>query len=566
MTLKQKNEKGGRLPFLKYIILAMLLGLIVISIHGERVSAQSTPLTIPAEGDWVDHGLIFTKGPEGAWDSILWGGFAGCVTKKNGTYYLYYQGSDGYDDIEDTVTNRKIGVATSSNGLNFQKYANNPVVTHAPNNNIEEGAVSCGVSLDGGNMVMYYGANTYAGGSAVHANGIAAESSDGFNFSNSGVALNYADPNLWGNGDEVFPVISFKAPETNQWIVYYIPNGVSQSRTLGVAWGSNRLNLSNSAGVRNPSGSSITTWGMGGGAVSLQDGTYAVFTNDVSTRRMEARIMNPNNPSSFSNPVQTYNFSNFNSGVVYYDTANSTWYLYYRNQDASGYGVKTAVTNQPNPTNQPPSVSAGPDTTVTLQNGTASTTLSGSVSDDGLPNPPGATTSSWQRLSGPAAVSFGKPGSPSTSVTMNTAGTYVLELRVTDGQLSSTDTVSITVQGEPTGSGCHFTSADWNRTQARNGHKMRLTANSAGCTSGEPVQFKIYQLVAGSPGQVLIQTQSGTIANNGQAKADWQAFNNCDEAGVNCPAPGNAAQFYFEVYPVNNPTQVITSAILTVSP
>ncbi|NIP25267.1 MAG: hypothetical protein GWO38_15980, partial [Phycisphaerae bacterium] len=90
------------------------------------------------------------------------------------------------------------------------------------------------------------------------------------------------------------------------------------------------LNLSNSAGATDGSGN-VATWGMGGGVVSLQDGTYAVFTNNVSTQQLEARIMDPNSPSQLSNPVQTYNFADFNSGVVFFDAASNTWFLYYRN-------------------------------------------------------------------------------------------------------------------------------------------------------------------------------------------------------------------------------------------
>jgi hypothetical protein len=47
------------------------------------------------------------------------------------------------------------------------------------------------------------------------------------------------------------------------------------------------------------------------------------------------------------------------------------------------------------PVNQPPVANAGPDATVILPN---TATLSGSLTDDGLPNPPGAVSVSWSQV------------------------------------------------------------------------------------------------------------------------------------------------------------------------
>ena len=58
------------------------------------------------------------------------------------------------------------------------------------------------------------------------------------------------------------------------------------------------------------------------------------------------------------------------------------------------------------PSNAAPVVSAGPDRSVTLP---ASAALDGTVADDGLPNPPGATASTWSKISGPGTVTFGSP-------------------------------------------------------------------------------------------------------------------------------------------------------------
>jgi hypothetical protein len=99
-------------------------------------------------------------------------------------------------------------------------------------------------------------------------------------------------------------------------------------------------------------------------------------------------------------------------------------------------------------TNQAPLVNAGPDQTVTLP--TSSANLNGSVSDDGMPNPPGSTTTTWSRVSGPTSVTFGDASNPVTTVSgMTSAGDYVLRLTADDGASSSFDelTVHVTTGG-----------------------------------------------------------------------------------------------------------------------
>lgn len=74
--------------------------------------------------------------------------------------------------------------------------------------------------------------------------------------------------------------------------------------------------------------------------------------------------------------------------------------------------------------------------------------LSGTVTDDGLPNPPAATTSLWTKVSGPGAVVFADDTSPVTTATFTVAGTYILRLTASDSALSAHDEVTITVVDE----------------------------------------------------------------------------------------------------------------------
>jgi hypothetical protein len=109
---------------------------------------------------------------------------------------------------------------------------------------------------------------------------------------------------------------------------------------------------------------------------------------------------------------------------------------------------QVTVTVNPQPANQAPSVSAGPDQTITLPN---SASLNGTVSDDGLPDPPGALTTSWSKVSGPGTVTFGNPAAIDTTALFTAAGSYVLRLTANDGGLSRSDDVAITVNAAPAG-------------------------------------------------------------------------------------------------------------------
>ncbi len=92
--------------------------------------------------------------------------------------------------------------------------------------------------------------------------------------------------------------------------------------------------------------------------------------------------------------------------------------------------------------NTSPVVSAGADVSVTLP---AVANLAGAASDDGLPNPPGSLTLAWSKVSGPGTVAFGSAGNATTTASFSAAGTYVLRLSAYDGELTSTDDVTVTV-------------------------------------------------------------------------------------------------------------------------
>ncbi|HTL17655.1 MAG TPA: hypothetical protein VL793_10475 [Patescibacteria group bacterium] len=93
-------------------------------------------------------------------------------------------------------------------------------------------------------------------------------------------------------------------------------------------------------------------------------------------------------------------------------------------------------------TNTAPVVDAGPNRTITLP---ASASLDGTVSDDGFPNPPANTTVTWSKVAGPGTATFANAGAVDTTATFSVAGSYTLRLSASDGVLSASDTMTVTV-------------------------------------------------------------------------------------------------------------------------
>jgi hypothetical protein len=92
--------------------------------------------------------------------------------------------------------------------------------------------------------------------------------------------------------------------------------------------------------------------------------------------------------------------------------------------------------------NLPPVVSAGANQTIGLFDHAI---LAGTVSDDGLPNPPGVVTTTWSLVSGSGTITFTDASSLDTMASFSAVGSYVLELTADDGDLTGVDQVTITV-------------------------------------------------------------------------------------------------------------------------
>jgi hypothetical protein len=290
------------------------------------VHAQGTSL-IPAASDWTDYGLVIDATPFGqGWDVLFEGGTPAALVKKDGTYYLYYVGADDYISQKDNIgpSHQFIGVATSSDGVNWTKYAGNPVITFSSSGNPEEGAVTAGVYVDSGGIFhVYYGANIAQTPTTnlVNANVRYATSPNGFDFTDQGLILRYNDSSVWGWGDELHSTLAWK--QGNTWYSYYVPNGVAVGGKLGVAWGTDPRVLSNTLAVTS-AGNTIP--GGPGSIVQMDSDTLAFFVTRGGVT--EVRTASITNPTVLSAPLQTYNFNGFGK-VVYLDPSKRTWFMIY---------------------------------------------------------------------------------------------------------------------------------------------------------------------------------------------------------------------------------------------
>src|SRR5262249_40465701 len=98
------------------------------------------------------------------------------------------------------------------------------------------------------------------------------------------------------------------------------------------------------------------------------------------------------------------------------------------------------------PANIAPVVRAGTNQAVVWP---APLSLSGTASDDGKPNPPGALTVTWAAVIGPGVVSFADPHNPATSATFSSGGSYLLRLVADDSQVQTSSDTSVTVIARP---------------------------------------------------------------------------------------------------------------------
>jgi CubicO group peptidase (beta-lactamase class C family) len=151
--------------------------------------------------------------------------------------------------------------------------------------------------------------------------------------------------------------------------------------------------------------------------------------------------------------------------------------------------------------NAPPVVDAGADLTIVLP---ATATLQGSATDDGLPSPT-TLTYQWSVAGGAPGVTFADATAAATTASFASAGTYELVLTVSDGALSGTDSLLVTV------SGAIYPAADTNEADPDRGWS-RVAPAEVGMDAALLVQAQTYAETA---------LGSGMIVKGGQLVHSW---------------------------------------------
>lgn len=173
-------------------------------------------------------------------------------------------------------------------------------------------------------------------------------------------------------------------------------------------------------------------------------------------------------------------------------------------------------------------------------------TLVGSAIDDGLPNPPGALTYQWSKVSGPGDATFVDDTDPTTDVELSVMGVYVLRLTASDGVLNDADDMTITVTVLPPDMGLVEGVGDVVGIGI-NGHVYRTndfqTASGSGGPTWDDVDLgtgNLYSWVVDpfSPGYLV-----GVGAINGWAVGDTDIFRLTDLFGT----PNATSVFTFPV-------------------
>jgi hypothetical protein len=310
---------------------------------------------IPAKEDWVERGVALVAGEPGSWDMRLDGQISPCtVVKKDGTYLLYYVGADGDRSTDGGPRNRALGVASSSDGITFSKHAANPILTHLPQGNEEEGIFSAGATLDdGGDVALLYTAIWAADATTESVQGYLAlaRSSDGLSFVDEGYVLHWDDPSVWGYGDELIALGVLDAGDS--WSAYYIAKGNEASWDLGLASGAGPTAFTSTQPL-------LTTGDVIGGTdpVPIGPDTIALFTvQGFEDNLIQVRTAPITDPGALSEPVETYTAfePGYRHTTVFLDRQTETWFMYQatdREEDGDHIVVRTAPAVPAEPTEE----------------------------------------------------------------------------------------------------------------------------------------------------------------------------------------------------------------------
>jgi sucrose-6-phosphate hydrolase SacC (GH32 family) len=331
----------------------MTIQIVVAGMAGGGVNITETgspallvEVSVPAQNDWTDQGAIIAQGSAGQWDARLDGMLSPCtVIRKSGTLYLYYVGADG-DRADGGPKNRKVGVATSTDGLSWTKYGSNPIIEYniddtAPETG--EGGTFCAggyIENDGTVNLFHGGIDEFAAG-RVNTDIVLATSSDGLTFTNQGIVLLHGDTGVIGD-DELSPIGAIY--EGGKWWVYYSAKGSDVTNwTLTVASSTDKTNLNGT--VEDVAGSAAGQCVGCGDPVRLSESKVLVpILDNFSDRDIEMRTTTTAALNDLSTLAVTYDFADLLHATIYLDRTLGKWLMCYINDsDRTAIRLRTAT-------------------------------------------------------------------------------------------------------------------------------------------------------------------------------------------------------------------------------
>lgn len=170
--------------------------------------------SIPPWTSWTDRGTVIAKGAAGDWDGSDGALIVGLTRKDNTLYLFYNRGWRGCWEADRKGSHTALGVATSTNGTTWTEYSGNPVLkphdfknVSSHENGIRHGVIHYIPSL--GKFRAYFGIDGTTSESqtcnymqscsgcdvSVDAIIYAAESNDGYTWTNLGIVANVGNAN-----------------------------------------------------------------------------------------------------------------------------------------------------------------------------------------------------------------------------------------------------------------------------------------------------------------------------------------------------------------------------------
>jgi hypothetical protein len=307
----------------------ILIFLVMINLSLRSVSGAE--VLIPERSDWSPPKEIvgLGLGPQGSWDDSLPGAITpSTVVELSGTYYLYYIGSDGKRVHDNGPAHRKLGLATSSNGIDFTKYDGNPLLSWSPGNNDEEGIFGAKAIVIDGRIYLYI--NTVSAKNAttdqVWADVHLVTSTDGKHFSKPILVLDHSNADVVGYGDELGPTgIMHK---DGKWSLYYFAKGLLVSDwQLCLATG----NSPTSFDITQHLIDERAFFGTGGDVHWLSNSKILMFFQKRSDwDRIEVYTAPAGSPDKLTKARTWDGFARGRGATVFQDKGAGKWFMYNR--------------------------------------------------------------------------------------------------------------------------------------------------------------------------------------------------------------------------------------------